>query len=231
MIQQLPLDLLRPPAPTLENYVPGVNAAVVAALRDVLQGRGPQFVHLWGASGSGRSHLLAAIARAAGSGPEVIVQGVPDFMPERRVYVVDDVHLLDAAGQMALFALQNQVREHRAHFLVTAADLPPSQLRLREDVRTRLAWGLVFALRPIPESDQAAALLAYARARGARVDEDLVPYMLTRLPRDMRTLVSVLDALDAYALARQRALTIPLLREFLQQNGAQGAQELQKGLE
>jgi len=231
MIQQLPLDLLRPPPPTLENFVPGVNAAVVAALRDVLQGRGPQFVHLWGAAGSGRSHLLAAIVRAAGSGPELIVQGVPDFVPERRVYVVDDVHLLDAAGQMALFALQNQVREHGATFLVTAADLPPSQLRLREDVRTRLAWGLVFALRPIPESDQAAALLAYARARGARVDEDLVPYMLTRLPRDMRTLVSVLDALDAYALARQRALTIPLLREFLQQNGAQGAQELQKGLE
>ncbi|HXW65494.1 MAG TPA: DnaA regulatory inactivator Hda [Burkholderiaceae bacterium] len=231
MIQQLPLDLLRPPPATLENFVPGVNAAVVAALRDVLQGRGPQFVHLWGASGSGRSHLLAAIARAAGSGPEVIVQSVPDFIPERRVYVVDDVHLLDAAGQTALFALQNQVREHGATFLVTAADLPPSQLRLREDVRTRLAWGLVFALRPIPESDQAAALLAYARARGARVDEDLVPYMLTRLPRDMRTLVSVLDALDAYALARQRALTIPLLREFLQQNGAQGTQELQKGLE
>jgi len=134
------------------------------------------------------------------------------------------VHLLDTAGQMALFALQNQVREHRGTSLVTAADLPPSQLRLRDDVRTRLGWGLVFALRPIAESDQAAALFAYARARGARVDEDLVPYMLTRLPRDMRTLVSVLDALDAYALARQRALTIPLLREFLQQDYTHSAQ-------
>ena len=231
MVQQLPLDLLRPPAPTLENFVPGVNAAVVAALRDVVAGRGPQFVHIWGASGSGRSHLLAALARSAGSSAQAIVQGVPAFNPERRLYVVDDVHLLDSAGQTTLFALQNQVREHGSTFLVTAADLPPSLLRLRDDVRTRLGWGLVFALRPIPESDQAAALLAYARARGARVDEDLVPYMLTRLPRDMRTLVSVLDALDSYALARQRALTIPLLREFLQQDRSQSAQGIEKGFD
>jgi DnaA family protein len=55
--------------------------------------------------------------------------------------------------------------------------------------------------------------------------------MMTRLPRDMRTLVSVLDALDSYALARQRALTIPLLREFLQHNRSQGAQGIEKRLE
>lgn len=231
MVQQLPLDLLHPPAPSLENFVPGANAAVVAALRDLLEGRGPQFVHIWGAPGSGRSHLLAAVARAVGSDAKNIPQHVPSFSSGQRVYVVDDVHLLDAAGQTELFALQNQVRDHAAAFLVTAADLPPAQLRLRDDVRTRLAWGLVFALRPIPESDQAAALLAYARARGARVDEDLVPYMLTRLARDMRTMVSVLDALDAYALARQRALTIPLLREFLQYSFAQATKELGKGLE
>jgi DnaA family protein len=75
----------------------------------------------------------------------------------------------------------------------------------------------VFALRPITEAERAAALVAHARARGVRMDEELVPYMLSRLPRDMRTLVSVLDALDAYALQRQRALTIPLLRQWLQQ--------------
>ncbi len=230
MVQQLPLDLLRPPAPTLENFVPGPNAAVVAALRDVLAGQGPQFVHVWGTTGSGRSHLLTALARAASASAQTVVRGVPQFAPDRRLYIVDDVHLLDAVGQAALFALQNHVREHGATFLVTAADLPPAQLRLRDDVRTRLAWGLVFALRPIPEADQAAALLAYARALGARVDEDLVSYMLTRLPRDMRTLVSVIDALDAYALARKRALTVPLLREFLQQGVAQNAQDLEKGL-
>jgi DnaA family protein len=227
--QQIALDLLPAPTPSLDNFVPGANGPVLAALRAALAGQGPEFLHLWGAAGSGRSHLLAAMARAAGAA-RADLGSVPTFVPQQRVYVVDDVHQLDDSQQAALFALQNAVREHyRPAFpghpaadatpgsvLVTSADLPPARLRLREDVRTRLAWGLVFALHPIAEPERAAALVAYARARGARVDDELVPYMLTRLPRDMRTLVSVLDALDAYALARQRALTVPLLREWLQ---------------
>ena len=230
MARQIPLDLFEPPAPTLENFVPGANVEVVAALRDVLAARGPQFVHIWGAMGSGRSHLLTAVARACRQSAQGdAVQGVPSFATECRLYVVDDVHRLDETGQAALFALQNEIRQHAATNLVTSANLPPAQLRLRDDVRTRLAWGLVFALRPIAQSDQATALLAYARARGARVDEDLVAYMLTRLPRDMRTLVSVLDALDSYALARRRALTVPLLREWLQQVSAGAHQGGKKG--
>jgi len=234
---QFTLDLLALPTPTLDNFVAGANGAALAALRDVLAGRGPPFVHLWGPPGSGRSHLVAAVEHAAqaagwepagapadpgaGGAPDV----VPQFEPARRVYAVDDVDSLDAGGQARLFGLQNAVREHPGHFLVTAADRPPAHLALREDVRTRLAWGLVFALHPIAEPDQAEALAAYAQARGARVDADLVPYMLTRLPRDMRTLVSVLDALDAFALTRQRALTVPLLREWLQLAGS-GAQPM-----
>jgi DnaA family protein len=231
--QQIALDLLSVPMPSLDNFVPGANGPALAALRAALSGQGPEFVHLWGAPGCGRSHLLAALAQAVGAAPANL-RAVPVFTAHQRLYVVDDVHHLDESQQAALFALQNAVRESyppalpggqdalsapsaaRCCVLVTSADLPPAQLRLREDVRTRLAWGLVFALHPIAEPERAAALLAYARARGARVDDELVPYMLKRLPRDMRTLVGVLDALDAYALARRRALTVPLLREWLQ---------------
>ncbi len=235
---QFTLDLLALPTPTLDNFVPGANGAALAALRELLDGRGPAFVHLWGPPGSGRSHLIAAVrnravdpgasdafvadvaADAASNRAPGAIGAVPDFRPAQRVYAVDDVDRLDAAGQARLFGLQNAVRQHPGCFLVTSAGRPPAHLELRDDVRSRLAWGLVFALQPIAEPDQAAALAAYAQARGARVDTDLVPYMLTRLPRDMRTLVSVLDALDAFALSRQRALTVPLLREWLQSAGA-----------
>jgi chromosomal replication initiation ATPase DnaA len=39
----------------------------------------------------------------------------------------------------------------------------------------------------------------------------------------MRTLVAILDALDAYALARRRAVTVPLIREWLQESGGPSA--------
>ena len=229
--RQFTLDLAAAPLPSLDNFVAGDNGAALAALRAALAGAGPEFIHLWGGSGSGRSHLLAAVVRAEHPSDPPSIDEVPAYTPQRRIYAVDDVHLLDPGQQAALFALQNAVREHgsgrggsagpqasaKAPVLVTSADLPPARLQLREDVRTRLGWGLIFALHPIAEADRAAALQAYARARGARVDDELVPYMLTRLPRDMRTLVSVLDALDAYALTQRSALTVRLLRDWLQQ--------------
>ncbi|MBV8202096.1 MAG: DnaA regulatory inactivator Hda, partial [Acidobacteria bacterium] len=199
---QIPLDLLPPHQPTLDNFVPGCNAPALAALREVAAGRGAQFVYLWGGVGSGRSHLLASLGPDAVPGPWP--GPVPAYAPSRRLYRVDDVHRLDPDGQAALFALQIEVGQAPEARLVAAGDRPPAQLALREDVRTRLAWGLVFELLPLSESEQAAALLAYAASRGARVDPELVPYMLTRLPRDMRTLTAVVEALDGYALARRR---------------------------
>lgn len=213
--QQLPLGLHFAPVPRLENFLPGANGAALHALRQALTGAGPQFLHLWGPEGSGKTHLLRALRVAQGE-PDAQPLPLPDPGAGDRIAVWDDVHALDEAGQARLFALQNEVRGTPGRVLVSAADAPPAALRLREDVRTRLGWGLVFQLHPIADEERADALGAHVRARGVRVDEELVPYMLSRLPRDMRTLVSVLDALDAYALERGRALTVPLLREWLQ---------------
>jgi DnaA family protein len=210
---QLPLGFDVSPSPAFGNFLAGGNGAALQALRDAASGIGPQFVHLWGPAGCGKSHLVRALVPGGA--------GVPQFDPAVPLYAVDDVHALDAEGQARLFALQDGVRSHPGTRLVSAGDAPPAALQLREDVRSRLGWGLVFQLHPIPESGRADALLARARARGVRIDEDLVPYMLTRLPRDMRTLVSVLDALDDFALARGRALTVPLLREWLQRSNVE----------
>jgi DnaA family protein len=203
--RQLALGLLQAPAQTLDNFVPGRNAEAVAVAHGLAAGHGPQFVYLWGPPGSGRTHLLAALraaARPPGAGP---------------LHTADDVHLLDEAGQARLFLLLNEVRADPAARLIAAGDRPPPQLPLREDVRSRLAWGLALALRPLSEQEKAEALRDQLRVRGVRAAPDLIPYMLSRLPRDMRTLAAALHALDDYALEQGRALTIPLLRHWLQQ--------------
>jgi DnaA family protein len=200
--QQLALGLLQAPAQTLGNFVPGRNAEALAAAHELAGGGGPQFVYLWGPPGSGRTHLLVALRSAAAG-------RVPPL------HTADDVHLLDEDGQARLFALLNEVRADPAARLIAAGDRPPPRLALREDVRSRLAWGLALALRPLSEQEKADALRQQLSARGVRAASDLIPYMLSRLPRDMRTLAAVLQALDDYALQQGRGLTVPLLRDWL----------------
>jgi DnaA family protein len=204
--EQLALGLLQPGSQSLDNFVPGRNAEALAVARQLAAGRGPQLVYLWGPTGCGRTHLLVALGGAP---------GVPDWRGAAALYAVDDVQRLDAPEQARLFALLNQVRADAGARLIAAGDQPPARLPLREDVRTRLAWGLALALEPLSEQEKADALRAQLAQRGVRVAPDLVAYMLSHLPRDMRTLAAAVEALDAYALQQGRALTVPLLRAWL----------------
>jgi DnaA family protein len=129
--------------------------------------------------------------------------------------VLDDVEQLDEAGQVALFNRLNAVRADARTACVITGSRAPAQLRLREDLRTRLGWGLVYQLHPLTDAEKMAALRAHVEARGVQVAEDLLPYLLSHLPRDLRTLTAALDALDGFALARKRALTVPLLKDWL----------------
>ena len=207
LMPQLVLDLLQPAQPTLDNFVPGRNGEALASVRAAAQGQGPQFIYLWGAEGCGRTHLLRALHPST--------HGVPAFSSSQPLYTVDDVHALDALGQAQLFALINDLRGAPHTRLVVAGNAPPNQLPLREDLRTRLAWGLVYALHPLNDAEKATALAQQAKARGMPLAADTLDWLLAHLPRDMRTLAAALDALDTYALAHKRSVTVPLARQWL----------------
>jgi DnaA family protein len=127
----------------------------------------------------------------------------------------DDVENLDEKAQRRLFGAINAAREGAAPVLA-AGGRPPAQLALREDLRTRLAWGLVYQIRPLSDAEKATHLRAEAARRGLRLPDDVVRYLLTRLPRDLPSLNAVLEALDRYSLAAKRPVTLPLLREALE---------------
>jgi DnaA-homolog protein len=221
-MKQLALGLAPPPAPSLDNFVAGRNAEVVAALRAIAGPAPPErFVYLWGPAGCGKSHLLAAAAAAcAQSGRKlayaanaVELARLTDAISPQGV-AVDDVHGFDAAAQSALFTLYNAVRE-QGGVLVAAADAPPAVLDLREDLVTRLGWGLVYQVHALSDEEKAAALFEHARARGMPLPREVVDYLLVRQSRDLRHLIALLDALDRHSLESKRAITVPLLRELL----------------
>jgi DnaA family protein len=215
-VQQLILELAPTPAPLLETFFPGRNGAVLAALREALAG-GERFVFLWGEAGGGRTHLLRGfVAAAKDAGRDAVYVEAPrmEIPPSLDALAVDDVEKLDVVGQLAVFDAHNLLRSSGGVFLA-AGSSPPTDLPLREDLRTRVGSGVVLQVQPLSDAEKRAALTAHALRRGLPLAEDIVDYLLTRYPRDMGTQVAVIDALDRYSLQKKRAVSLPLLREAL----------------
>ncbi|ROT45945.1 DnaA regulatory inactivator Hda [Pusillimonas sp. NJUB218] len=223
MTQQLILNLLPAPVPTLDNYVPGKNQAAIAALQGCEPGRA---VYLWGPPGAGRSHLLQALGFADHAlyihhnNANRLLQSVveADVIDYRRI-AVDGVERYDDEAQAALFALYNRWRESasstHAFALLVAGDRAPMHMPVREDLRTRLGWDLVFRLELLSDDERGQALQTRASERGLHLSPEVINWILTHYARDMNRLSHLIDALDHYSLAKQRAITLPLLREFL----------------
>jgi len=212
---QLILNIQPEAEPRFDNFLPGDNLELLLALDTLARGELREFVvYIWGAPGSGRSHLLRATAAQAGERAGYCACGaaLPEDMP--RLLVVDDVDALDGEAQIRLFDLINQAREG-AGTVLAAGTMAPARLGLREDLTTRLAWGLVFGLRPLNEADRATAIRERAGARGIAIADEVVRYLLTYGRRDLPSLLATVDALDEYSLSLKRPVTVALARDVL----------------
>ncbi len=223
MNEQLVFDLAVPEAPTFANFVAGRNAEAVEALRRAAEGALAETgIVVWGARGAGKSHLLAATCAAARAAARsaVLCDGAtawPHSIEPRMLVAIDDIGQADPSAQARLFSLYNALKEGGGT-LVAASDVPPARLPFRDDVRTRLAWGLAYEIVPLADADKPAALAAYARSRGFALDDEVIAYLLAHGRRDMGSLVAALAALDRRSLAQKRPVTVPLLREWLQRS-------------
>jgi DnaA family protein len=222
-MEQLILDLAPFTPPSFDNFIPGKNSEVLHALREICAGRSRDLIYLWGAPGSGKSHLLnaatAEVARRAGSAQHF--EGACFYDLSRcDLVVADAAETLDEDAQSALFQLYNDRRDAGLPLLIAGA-MPPSQMRLRDDLRSRLAWGLVYEVHVLDDEEKAQALKSHARSRGFRVSQEIVQYLLARGPRDLPTLLATLDSLDRYSLQTRRAVTLTALRELLRSDSRQ----------
>lgn len=226
MSAQLSLDIRLGDRFSFGNYISGANAEAVHQLRRAGCGDAVQLLYVWGAAGSGKSHLLQAACRArqAQDGHAVYVplsrheELHPDMLQgldAADLVCLDDVDAI--AGrcdwETAILGLYERCRGRTT--LVLAAGTAPAALPLQlSDLRTRCGAGLVYALQPPDEATQLAALQLRARERGFELSDEVGNYVLTRYPRDMHALFALLDRLDDASLSRQRRITVPFLRSL-----------------
>ncbi len=202
--------------PTLDNFVIGRNLELHAALRHAISSAGGERgIYLWGETASGKSHLLqATVARAIANG-QLAIYGRGTVPEAAQVVAVDDVEGLDADAQIQLFSLYNRLRESGGMLLVSGT-VAPVHLSLRDDLRTRLGWGLVYQVHALNDEEKNQALHRHAQARGFELPTEVTNYLLRYGRRDLPYLLSILDELDEHCLRlKKRAATIPLLKEIL----------------
>lgn len=226
-MKQMALDIGLAPVPTLANFVAVGNEAALAHLRlwagNPLRSPVPTF--LWGDGGSGKTHLLRAVREALRDhGSRVGWIDAATLHPGEYdehwdAVLLDDCQLYTAEQQAAAFNWFVNAQSPAlgpARWVLAAADRPPADLQLREDLRTRLGWGHVFQLHALGETERRAVLRRAADERGVFLGDEVMDFMLTRFSRDLSSLMMLLDQLDAYALRTQRAITIPLIKSMLE---------------
>ena len=226
-MKQIALDIGLGSSPSFSNFFSGANEAALSHLK-LWTGhaiRSPVPTYLWGEAASGKTHLLRAARDAlreqgAVSGwMDATCGEPPDFDERWAAVMLDDCHLYTAVQQQAAFnwfvnALNTP--DGRPRWVLAAGTVPPADLQLREDLRTRLGWGHVFSLRALGDTERRSVLRQEADARGVFLSDEAMDFILSRFSRDLGSLMQLLAQLDGYALQTKRAITIPLIKSMLE---------------
>jgi len=227
-MQQLPLGVRLSKAARFDSFVAGDNREVVERLAGAVP---PRVLWLWGRAGTGKSHLLQAACADAGErgGSATYVDlgtatnpALLEGCESLDLVCLDSIDRIsdDPAWNAAIFRLHALMQDGTGRILV-ASTAPPASLRFRlPDLRSRLLAAPVHQLLSLGEEDQIAALERRAARLGLELPRESASYLLHHLPRDMHTLCAMLDQLDEAALAAQRRLTVPFLRQVLDGHGS-----------
>lgn len=232
-MRQLALDLHPPHRMGFEEFHPGRNAELVDLLKGMAAGEGEPYLFLWGPRGTGKTHLLQATARLAHQGGRrasyvplgVADQGLPAQVVEGLealdLVCLDDLQKTtgDPDWEEALFHLFNRLRAGGRGLLV-ASDQPLAALTFGlADLRSRLAWGPLYSLHPLDDSESLELLKAATHRLGMELPEAAARYILHRCRRESGYLLALVEQLGRLSLERHQRPSIPLIRDLLQGAG------------
>ena len=222
-MNQLIFDFAERGYPGFDKFLGTENAELVY----VLQHKHDPFIYVWGEEGAGKSHLLRAwVAQALDAGKKAVyidaaATPLTEAAFEAEYLAIDQIEKLGNEEQALLFAVFNRFRNSGKGFLLLSSEHTPQQLVIREDLRTRMAYCLVYEVKPLTDQEKIDVLVSMAAARQVTIDPEIFEYLLNHWQRDMDSLMQMLDTLDNYAVTMGKRITLPLLRQLLKQQETQ----------
>lgn len=230
MTTQLPLTWPAPANHRFEQFNRTGNEAVVDLLLARADGAIGAPVLLTGAGGVGKTHLLVATVshrrESGGAAAYLALSRWSQFdgdalqsLATMDLLAIDEVDHVAGRRQaeIALFDLYNRCRDRDASVLLAARETPLRLPIVLPDLASRLGAATLLPLQPLPEAERRHLVQQRAQARGFELDDGVVDFLFRRYRRDLPALMALIERLDHESLARQRRVTLPLVRAVLDQ--------------
>jgi DnaA family protein len=231
---QLPLNIHLSEVNRFSNFLPGQNEELVTSLEDNLADLtsdstpGVEIIFIWGGVGTGKTHLLQAACRKARDleiesvylplgQPGVDQPGILDDLYSLKLVCIDNIQVIagQPAWEAALFSLYENIRGRGQ--LIVASDRAPSESGFNlPDLVSRFQRGLVYGLKSLDHDQRMQVLRQRAQLRGIAISDEAAAFIEKHFPRDMPSLVRLLEQLDHESLVQQRKITVPFIKSLLQ---------------
>ncbi|MDO4433078.1 MAG: DnaA regulatory inactivator Hda [Alysiella sp.] len=218
-MNQLLLDLNAPAYPRFDKLLGTANAELIF----MLQQEHDPFLYIWGGQGTGKSHILQAwVGQALQNGKNALyidpaVNMLTDHAAEVDYLAIDQIEQLNAEEQAELFYVFNTFRNRKRGHLLLAAEVPPSKLNVREDLRTRMSLCLSYEVKALSQDEKIAALSHLATTRQFNIDPNIYHYLITHWRQDLQSLLTMFNDLAHYSMIQRKPITLSLLKKLLQQ--------------
>lgn len=227
-MSQLPLPLAFDRRFSFENFLHQDGAYIESQLKACIEGVGEPIIGVCGAENSGKTHLLNACAyyaRETGfhcqffDAAQLITAKPGDFssLTADSLIAVDNLQFM--AGQRnwekEFFHIVNLAKAGEIRF-VFSIDQQPREVGFRlPDLKSRLYWGLMIQLQPVSEEELPAMLEFRAAKLGLHMSASVSRYLLAHYPRSISAQMDLLYRLERVALSQKKGITIPLIRQTL----------------
>ncbi|MFZ0255147.1 MAG: DnaA regulatory inactivator Hda [Gammaproteobacteria bacterium] len=214
--------------PSFSNFIAGPNEEAVRAVRKLVANEGERVAYLWGARGTGKTHVLEASCREASSRHHEVaylplgrkaelMADACEGLDQLNLVCIDDADAIagDRIWEEAVFYLYERAERSGTRLLFAAGSVPRSAGFRLPDLTSRLGRGLTLRLRPLDDEAKTLALQCRARNRGFALPDEVISFLLRRYPRDTHSLFELLERVDDLTLSEKRVVTIPFVKRLL----------------
>ena len=215
---QLALDFDHRPSLGGEDFlIAPPNAEAVRWLDAWPDWPGPALV-IFGPAGSGKTHL-AQVFQAKSNACRVTPADLGESQPPAAILEDADGVCGPGGGgpEEAVLHLYNHLAESGRHLMLTAKQPPARWGIVLKDLASRLNTASQAGIGAPDDALIAAVLVKQFADRQLKIDADVISFMLTRMERSFEAARAMVAAIDALALSQRRNITMPLVRQVLDQ--------------